>query len=122
MIKEQQEFHDTLSLAKERTRLANKRTFLAWIRTALTFMTFGFLLERVDSFLGSKSLSVEALKELGTLGLTSFVIGPLMVLAAGLQYYRLEKRLGFESLFHYILPELIAFIAIVGVALFMVFS
>ena len=38
-------------LAKNRTRLANKRTFLAWCRTALSFMTFGFLLEKIDAFL-----------------------------------------------------------------------
>lgn len=30
---------------------ANERTFLAWVRTAIALMAFGFLLERFDLFL-----------------------------------------------------------------------
>ena len=30
---------------------ANERTFLAWVRTAIAMMAFGFLLERFDLFL-----------------------------------------------------------------------
>jgi putative membrane protein len=30
---------------------ANERTFLAWVRTAITVMAFGFLVERFDLFL-----------------------------------------------------------------------
>ena len=30
---------------------ANERTFLAWIRTAIAVMAFGFLVERFDLFL-----------------------------------------------------------------------
>lgn len=122
MNKERYEFQDSVSLARERTRLANKRTFLAWVRTALTFMTFGFLLEKVDAFLGSTHLTAQAMHEIGALGLSSFIVGPLMVLAAGLQYYRLEKRLGFESFLHYLLPEFVVFIAVSGVALYMAFT
>ena len=30
---------------------ANERTYLAWVRTAISVMAFGFLLERFDIFL-----------------------------------------------------------------------
>jgi putative membrane protein len=30
---------------------ANERTFLAWVRTAIAVMAFGFLIERFDLFL-----------------------------------------------------------------------
>ena len=30
---------------------ANERTFLAWVRTAITLMAFGFVIERFDLFL-----------------------------------------------------------------------
>ncbi len=30
---------------------ANERTFLAWVRTAIAVMAFGFLVERFDLFL-----------------------------------------------------------------------
>jgi putative membrane protein len=32
---------------------ANERTFLAWIRTSLTIMALGFVIERLDLFLAS---------------------------------------------------------------------
>jgi putative membrane protein len=32
---------------------ANERTFLAWIRTGLTIMALGFVIERLDLFLAS---------------------------------------------------------------------
>lgn len=112
---------ETVVLARERTRLANRRTFLAWVRTALTFMTFGFLLEKVDVFLGSRHLSTAALKEVGTLGLMAFIVGPLMVLVAGWNYHRLEKSLGSACSLSSILPEVVLFVAILGAALFIVF-
>ena len=41
---------------------ANERTFLAWVRTAIAVMAFGFLVERFDLFLeiAAKSAGVRA--------------------------------------------------------------
>ena len=41
---------------------ANERTFLAWVRTAIAVMAFGFLVERFDLFLeiAAKSTGVSA--------------------------------------------------------------
>lgn len=82
-------------LAKDRTRLANKRTFLAWCRTALAFMTFGFLLEKIDSFILSQHISVPdaVLSRLGALGMLAFMGGPVVMFFAGWRYYLLEKSL-----------------------------
>lgn len=109
---------DALELARIRTRLANKRTFLAWCRTALAFMGFGFLLEKLDVFLTSQHqiVSAEVLRELGVLGSFTFVAGPLLVIFAGVRYYRLEKVLGFDGYTKFILPEIILIAGIVGAA------
>jgi len=37
---------------------ANERTFLAWVRTAVALMAFGFLLERFDLFLEMAALTL----------------------------------------------------------------
>jgi len=37
---------------------ANERTFLAWVRTAIAMMAFGFLLERFDLFLQIASVTL----------------------------------------------------------------
>ena len=41
---------------------ANERTFLAWVRTAIAVMAFGFLVEKFDLFLeiATKSANVRA--------------------------------------------------------------
>jgi putative membrane protein len=68
---------------------ANERTFLAWVRTAIAVMAFGFLVERFDIFLkiAAHSLGAETLTQRGQLagsvvGLTLIVAGALMVLVA----------------------------------------
>ncbi|HKI80504.1 MAG TPA: DUF202 domain-containing protein [Pseudodesulfovibrio sp.] len=105
-------------MAVKRTRLANRRTFLAWCRTALAFMTFGFLLEKVDTFVALQKSAVPArvISELAMLGKLAFVGGPVLVIFAGWRYYRLEKELGFDSGDLYVVPELILFGVIMGSA------
>src|SRR6202035_5353054 len=39
---------------------ANERTFLAWVRTAIAIMAFGFLVEKFDLFLEIAARSVGA--------------------------------------------------------------
>jgi len=110
-------------MARTRTRLANRRTFLAWCRTALAFMTFGFLLEKVDIFLASSqhSIATRVLSELGWLGKLAFFGGPLLILFAGWRYYRLEKIMGFDRDDLNILPEAMLFIVILVSAVIYIF-
>ncbi|MBI9081347.1 MAG: DUF202 domain-containing protein [Pseudodesulfovibrio sp.] len=110
-------------LARNRTRLANKRTFLAWCRTALSFMTFGFLLEKVDVFLVSEHMTVSKslLSELGTLGKFAFIGGPILMMFAGWRYYRLERDIGFEGGGLDVYPELALFGIISGAAMIYAF-
>ena len=41
---------------------ANERTFLAWVRTAIAVIAFGFLVERFDLFLEIASKSLDSRK------------------------------------------------------------
>ena len=43
-----------------RDHAANERTFLAWVRTAIAVMAFGFLIERFDLLLKAAGLSSHA--------------------------------------------------------------
>ncbi|HXM85130.1 MAG TPA: DUF202 domain-containing protein, partial [Stellaceae bacterium] len=38
-------------IEKYRDHAANERTFLAWVRTSIALMAFGFLIEKFDLFL-----------------------------------------------------------------------
>src|SRR5271165_6737419 len=57
----------TTMIERYSDRAANERTFLAWVRTAIAIMAFGFLVERFDVFLqlAAPSLSERTLSELG---------------------------------------------------------
>lgn len=78
---------------------ANERTYLAWIRTAIAIMAFGFLIEKFDLFLAyignslgnaenyKPSLSVELL------GLGLFILGILIVVAATIRFFVHKKAI-----------------------------
>jgi inner membrane protein YidH len=59
---------------------ANERTFLAWVRTAITIMAFGFVIERFDLFLlmAGQTLTSQHL-QIRTTGF-SHVAGPALIL------------------------------------------
>jgi putative membrane protein len=76
---------------------ANERTFLAWVRTAIAVMAFGFLVERFDLFLetvapslsGSGRMLSPAGQKFGNIaGLTLIVVGTAMVALAMLRFIR----------------------------------
>jgi putative membrane protein len=74
---------------------ANERTFLAWVRTAIAVMAFGFLVERFDLFLETvaPSLSGRMLSPAGQkfgnfAGLTLIVVGTVMVALAMIRFIR----------------------------------
>jgi len=78
---------------------ANERTYLAWIRTAITIMAFGFLIEKFDlfiSYLGKEignaeqfhsSLSAEIS------GLLLFIVGILIVITATVRFFTYKKSI-----------------------------
>jgi putative membrane protein len=72
---------------------ANERTFLAWVRTAIAVMAFGFLVERFDLFLETvaPSLSGRMLSPVGQkfgnfAGLALIVVGTAMVALAMMRF------------------------------------
>lgn len=86
---------------------ANERTYLAWIRTSITIMAFGFLIERFDifiSFIGKKigdeeyfhpSLSAEIV------GLGLFLVGILIVIFATVRFFSYKKSIESDELIPY---------------------
>ena len=74
---------------------ANERTFLAWVRTAIAIMAFGFLVEKFDLFLeiASKSLAGRTLSVGGQLvgniaGLLLIALGGATMVLAILRFHK----------------------------------
>ena len=82
-------------LAKERNREAAERTLMAWIRTALSLIGFGFGIGKLDAYLHGAGLHTRFDLPHSTLifGASFIVVGILGLLAAIVQHTRVLKRL-----------------------------
>jgi putative membrane protein len=85
--------------------LANERTFLAWIRTGIAIMAFGFVAVKFSLFLNQvKLLSSENLVLPNAdysywIGISLVVLGTAMSVLAFLRYRQVENQLN-ENQYH----------------------
>lgn len=79
---------------------ANERTFLAWIRTGLTIMALGFVIERLDLLLASLGLTARAREDptMGqaeihglSVGLVSLAI--VLIVGAGYRFVDINRAI-----------------------------
>jgi putative membrane protein len=77
---------------------ANERTFLAWVRTAIAVMAFGFIIERFDLFLkvaapqlSERQLAAHGERFANWAGLAFIVIGVVTIAVAWLRFSRTTK-------------------------------
>ena len=86
---------------------ANERTYLAWVRTAIAIMAFGFLIERFDLFLASlsriagKALAGLHLRWAEWAGLLLIIFGALMILLATLRFLLARRNIDDERTIPY---------------------
>jgi putative membrane protein len=112
---------------------ANERTFLAWVRTAIAVMAFGFVIERFDLFLqvAAPQLALQKLAPHGqtfanVAGLAFIAIGVVMIVIAGFRFRRTAQEIESEA----VAPNpgerldlaLAALIGLLGAALFLYLS
>ena len=81
--------------ARERNREAAERTLMAWIRTALSLIGFGFGIGKLSSYIEAAGLhtSRDPAHTSLVFGSSFIVVGILGLLAAIVQHARILKRL-----------------------------
>jgi len=79
---------------------ANERTFLAWVRTAIAVMAFGFLIERFDLFLrfATPNLAkspIDPHREwlANAAGMAFLLLGLGMIATSAWRYFRTSKEI-----------------------------
>ena len=86
---------------------ANERTYLAWVRTAITVMAFGFLIERFDIFLAYVSRgALQAMPVLHVrasewLGLVLILFGAFTILLATIRFKRNRRAIASDESFSF---------------------
>jgi putative membrane protein len=82
---------------------ANERTFLAWVRTAIAVMAFGFVIERFDLFLRviasqrQPPINSPGSTFADAAGLAFIAIGVAMIVISGFRFARIAKSIETEN-------------------------
>jgi putative membrane protein len=112
-----------------RDHAANERTFLAWVRTAIAVMAFGFLIERFDLLLKAAGLSAPAPEgyNFGSIaGVSAIILGSAIFILAIIRFAKTardidsdDERPGAGSKFDVALASLMS---LVGISSFLYMS
>lgn len=119
--------------AHPRDHLANERTFLAWIRTSIGIMAFGFVVEKFALFIKQMAVFLAAEHPEAHLGRPSnlagyssvfgiFLVafGVLICLLAFIKYKKVEKQIEDESYRPSTLLNVMLTLAVVLVGIFLI--
>jgi putative membrane protein len=89
-----------MSIRNYTDHAANERTFLAWVRTGIAVIAFGFLVERFDLFLSYLARvaphgrgAVPATSLANIAGLTLIVLGMIMIAIAAVRFRRTSREI-----------------------------
>jgi putative membrane protein len=83
-----------------RDHAANERTYLAWVRTGITVMVLGVIVEKFELFLASLQgllvdnahvITLDKGPELVSIALVSF--GVLVIMAGAVRFFQVKSRL-----------------------------
>ena len=99
MATEAQEERETKRGQNRRVHMANERTFLAWIRTSIAVMAFGFVVEKFSLFV--KQMAYYMGKEAqppapgysSRIGILLVGLGMLMGVLAFIRYKKVERQI-----------------------------
>ncbi len=80
------------------TQLANERTFLAWIRTGIALLAFGFVVEKAGTFLEAISTEVSVqqhnfVRYSGIAGVVLMLSGAFIIGMATIRFWYIDKAI-----------------------------
>jgi putative membrane protein len=106
-----------------RVHMANERTFLAWIRTSIGIMAFGFVVEKFTLFMKQISIFLEKSTIENTLPPSHgypAIIGIFLVLLAFVRYKKVEKQIESDTYQPSSLLDILLTLAILATGIFLV--
>lgn len=109
-----------------RVHMANERTFLAWIRTSIGIMAFGFVVEKFALFV--RQISYFLGKEIPppSHGYSSFFgiflvgLGALMGVLSFIRYKKVEKQIDKDAYQPSLILDILLTISVLAIGIFLV--
>jgi putative membrane protein len=116
----------TARVRNRRVHMANERTFLAWIRTSIGIMAFGFVVEKFSLFL--KQLQYFLGKEIPTpsqgyssvFGIVLVGLGALMGVLAFIRYKKVEKQIDKDAYQPSLILDVLLTLSVLAIGIFLV--
>jgi putative membrane protein len=124
-----QELHDATATKKVRNRrvhMANERTFLAWIRTSISIMAFGFVVEKFSLFV--KNMAFYLGKEAAPpppgssslIGIILVGLGVVMGVLAFVRYKAVERQIEDDTYQPSAILSVLLFLSVLSIGVFLV--
>jgi uncharacterized membrane protein YidH (DUF202 family) len=118
-------------VGNRRVHMANERTFLAWIRTSIGIMAFGFVVEKFALFIKKLSYFFEkahipeatAPASVGyssIFGIALVAIGAIMAVLAFIRYKKVEREIDEDTYKPSLILDILLAMGILAVGLFLV--
>lgn len=106
--------------------MANERTFLAWIRTSIGIMAFGFVVERfaifvrqVSYFLG-KEIAAPPRGYSSVFGILLVGLGALMGVLSFIRYKKVEKQIDADIYHPSLILDILLTLSVLAIGIFLV--
>ena len=125
---------ESVKVRNRRVHMANERTFLAWIRTSIGIMAFGFVVEKFGLFLRQVSFFLGRSPEMKTafqnapqgagyssiFGIFLIGLGAVMGVLAFIRYKHVEKQIDEDSYRPSVILDIMLTLSIFAVGLFLI--
>jgi putative membrane protein len=114
---------DRILLAWHRSQMANERTFLAWCRTSISLLAFGFVVDKFDLFLH------QILYRLGQstrqtphhltvyLSVFAFILGGVAIIFAGARFLQVRRHINRGEARFSTAPDIIVIFSVVVIVI-----
>ncbi len=116
----------SVRVRNRRVHMANERTFLAWIRTSIGIMAFGFVVEKfalfvkqISFFLG-KEVALPSRGYSSVFGIILVALGALMGLLAFIRYKKVEKQIDEDTYQPSLILDILLTMSILSIGVFLV--
>jgi len=107
--------------------MANERTFLAWSRTSISLLAFGFVIERFDIFLKHVlQLYGQPAYLTGSgmaiyMSLVSFFLAGFAMLVSGVRFLRVRRHINSGEAVFSVLPDILVIISVIVIIVMAIF-
>lgn len=123
---------DSSKILNRRVHMANERTFLAWIRTSIGIMAFGFVVEKfalflkqVSYFIGKSDLSGNTVPApsqgySSIFGIFLVGLGALMGVLSFVRYKKVERQIDEDTYRPSLILDILLAISVLAIGIFLV--